>query len=267
VKHCPVASGEADLVYIAQIGIVDLSGNETMTYEITYTNGLTDIGSIAAGDLGLDGVYNFVAPDGTFIDSISLTAGENTKTGLNGLKTFVIDDTKTVDLDFSFAATDADGDVVTGDFSLTAQNSTELIGDGDNNALAGGGGDDILIGGEGNDILTGGDGADIFRWLAGDEGPEGSSDLVTDFSISDGDVLDLSALLGSPAEDGATLDSFLNFAQVGADTVISVDVNGDGGGTDMTITLADFDSASLGVDNATIIQSLIDSGSLNTSDS
>ena len=43
---------------------------------------------------------------------------------------------------------------------------------------------DILFGDEGDDILTGSEGADIFVWQA----LEGT-DIVTDFSISDGDKI------------------------------------------------------------------------------
>lgn len=77
-----------------------------------------------------------------------------------------------------------------------------------NDILSGGEGDDLLVGGTGNDILTGGDGADTFQWLSGDDiNSEGgmATDTITDFSVADGDVIDLSDLLEAD-EDADTLE-------------------------------------------------------------
>lgn len=72
-----------------------------------------------------------------------------------------------------------------------------LDGGADNDSLLGGAGDDSLIGGAGNDTLdggpgrnslTGGTGADVFAVSLG------GITTITDFSIADGDKLDLSAL-------------------------------------------------------------------------
>jgi len=54
----------------------------------------------------------------------------------------------------------------------------------------GGDGDDVLIGGLGSDILTGGAGSDIFRWTE-DSVDGGVTDTITDFSIAEGDSIDL----------------------------------------------------------------------------
>lgn len=73
-----------------------------------------------------------------------------------------------------------------------------LYGEGGNDILIGGAGDDVLIGGAGNDILTGGAGADTFKYLASDVAADGSItagvDKITDFSLSDGDKIDLDGL-------------------------------------------------------------------------
>jgi hypothetical protein len=63
-----------------------------------------------------------------------------------------------------------------------------ILSSGDETAI-GGSGNDILYGSDGNDTLTGGDGADVFKFVAGDSG----TDLITDFSIADGDKVDLSS--------------------------------------------------------------------------
>jgi Ca2+-binding RTX toxin-like protein len=53
----------------------------------------------------------------------------------------------------------------------------------------GGAGDDILYGYDGDDTLTGGAGSDVFRFEAGDNG----SDIITDFTLADGDKVDLTS--------------------------------------------------------------------------
>ncbi|MFV1493127.1 family 16 glycosylhydrolase [Phaeobacter sp. JH18-32] len=61
-----------------------------------------------------------------------------------------------------------------------------LFGGRGRDRLAGGGGDDQLDGGIGRDQLRGGGGADVFIFRQG-----GTPDRVNDFSLSQGDVLDL----------------------------------------------------------------------------
>ncbi|TKF16011.1 type I secretion C-terminal target domain-containing protein, partial [Vibrio genomosp. F6] len=67
-----------------------------------------------------------------------------------------------------------------------------LVGTDFDDILLGGDGEDTLVGGLGNDILTGGDDADIFKWV--DIDLDGSTDRITDFSITEGDKVDLSDL-------------------------------------------------------------------------
>jgi large repetitive protein len=89
-------------------------------------------------------------------------------------------------------------------------------------------GDDVLAGGAGNDILTGNDGSDIFVWNEGDEGTQASPavDTVTDFSVAQGDVLNLADLLQGEHDgsgvDADNLDQFLHFDWDGASTTVSI---------------------------------------------
>ncbi len=57
--------------------------------------------------------------------------------------------------------------------------------------LYGGLGYDILIGGAGKDTLTGGEGADIFHYEARSDSRGTAVDLIKDFTISDGDQVNL----------------------------------------------------------------------------
>ena len=92
-------------------------------------------------------------------------------------------------------------------------------------------GTDTLIGGLGNDILTGGDGADIFKWTADDINIASGapfSDTITDFSITEGDKLDLSDVLTG---DTTTLSNYLDVQASGSNVVVSVYADGVSGGT------------------------------------
>ena len=94
-------------------------------------------------------------------------------------------------------------DTINGD----AGNDT-LYGGIGNDTLNGGADNDILIGGTGNDILTGGAGADTFVWGIGDA--DGSTDVITDYSQADNDVIDVSALLDQLGWDN-TMPTLSNF--------------------------------------------------------
>jgi Ca2+-binding RTX toxin-like protein len=128
-------------------------------------------------------------------------------------------------------------------------------GDG-NDTLVGGNGDDILYGDAGNDILqagagsdimTGGAGNDIFRFRPEDVGG-GAIDTITDFTRGQ-DKIDLSAIDAKAATAANEVFSFigtqsfhkvageLRYEQVGGQTKIYGDVNGDGV-ADFTIVLS-----------------------------
>ncbi len=91
-----------------------------------------------------------------------------------------------------------------------------------NDLLIGGAADDILIGGLGNDILIGGEGADrytggegtdlvIFELLdkASSTGGNGI-DTWTDFSLTDGDKIDISSLLINFKDGSSDIKSFIS---------------------------------------------------------
>ena len=84
-------------------------------------------------------------------------------------------------------------------------------------------------GGAGNDTLTGGTGDDIFAWRLGDQGTTAApaADTVTDFSMAQGDVLDLRDLLQGE-ENASDLGQYLTFTQSGTNTVIGVSHDGSG---------------------------------------
>lgn len=106
-----------------------------------------------------------------------------------------------------------------------------LEGGAGNDHLFGGDGDDILYGGAGANVLVGGAGADIFRLgtpgayggvLVGATEVDVMPDTIVDFSIAEGDRLDLSLIAAQPAFAGVELLPFLSFVQVGANTEVQV---------------------------------------------
>ncbi|MBY7732207.1 retention module-containing protein [Vibrio splendidus] len=109
-----------------------------------------------------------------------------------------------IDLNLNIVANPRDLDLSseTDDVLLVASSfNSDLTGGSGNDRLEGGTGDDTLVGGDGNDtliggggsdILTGGDGMDSFVWLNIEDGVE---DTITDFSLSEGDQIDLREVL------------------------------------------------------------------------
>jgi len=103
-----------------------------------------------------------------------------------------------------------------------------LTGNDANNILDGGAGNDILIGGKGNDTLKGGLGADVFKWGADDLGSAGnisnSTDTITDFSVTQGDQLDLRDMLDG--ESSANILDYISIEASGTSTVLRISSTG-----------------------------------------
>ncbi len=75
--------------------------------------------------------------------------------------------------------------------TLTGTAGINATGNGLGNVITGNGAANILDGHAGNDTLTGGGGADIFLFKSGS-----GADVITDFSVADGDTIDASAYHG-----------------------------------------------------------------------
>ncbi|OEC35373.1 type I secretion C-terminal target domain (VC_A0849 subclass) [Pseudomonas cuatrocienegasensis] len=152
---------------------------------------------------------------------------------------------------------------------LGGENDDVLIGLGGNDTLRGLAGDDLLIGGAGNDDLYGGGGADTFQWLAG----HGGTDKIFDFSLAEGDTLDLRDLLSGEQADAGSLDDYLSFQITGGNTLINVSPGGVGApsqsielvGVDLSqhyLGVAGNGIVSAGQDTAGIINGMLGDGTL-----
>ncbi|MGZ8251426.1 MAG: beta strand repeat-containing protein [Methylophilaceae bacterium] len=162
----------------------------------------------------------------------------------------------------------AQADTLTGD----AGNNLIEAGVG-NDLLTGGAGVDTLIGGIGDDSFTGGIGADIFKWNLADKGTPGTisnnTDTITDFSVAEGDRLDLRDLLSD--ENNINILNYIDvIANVGNTTIHISSTGGFTGGNyaagneDARIVLNNVDLfAATGMTNeANLLQNLIQNNKL-----
>ncbi|MDX3976130.1 M10 family metallopeptidase C-terminal domain-containing protein [Shinella sp.] len=119
--------------------------------------------------------------------------------------------------------------------------ANEIDGNAKANVLKGGKTIDYITGGKGADVLTGGADADLFIFRKGDTGKtKKSADLITDFSVKDGDKIDLhlwdanSKRPGTQDFDFIGKEKFskqageLRYEKSGKETLLTGDTNGDG---------------------------------------
>ncbi len=104
---------------------------------------------------------------------------------------------------------------------------------GGHDTLSGGAGDDVLFGQEGDDILSGGDGLDtLFGGSGADTFLLGTSadgiDTIKDFSVSDGDILDISNILTGYDPLTDSLSDFVKVTANAGDTLVQIDTTGTG---------------------------------------
>lgn len=117
-----------------------------------------------------------------------------------------------------------------------------LVGRSGDDTLIGGDGDDRIVGGRGADELTGGAGADRFEFRGWRQSETDARDVITDFSVAEGDRIDLSHIDAVRGRNNPGDQSFdfigerafsgergeLRFAADGNDLVVQADRNGDG---------------------------------------
>lgn len=108
--------------------------------------------------------------------------------------------------------------------------STDEVYDalGGRDILYSGSGDDKISGGAGANNMFGGTGSDrfVFESAIAFDG----LDRIEDFVFGDGDIIDVSDVLVGYVDGVSDVDDFVRFTTSGADTIMSIDVNGTAGG-------------------------------------
>jgi Ca2+-binding RTX toxin-like protein len=181
-----------------------------------------------------------------FNDTITLGNGNNTITGPQG-STAV-----TVGSGNNTIALQGSGNTIT----TVSGNNTIAAGAGNDTVNTESANDVVTLSGWGN-LITGGSGADSFIGGSGNTYQVSSASStgnmeVKDFSLNNGDVLDLSKVLTQAGWNQAatTLAGFLKVSEVGTNTVIGVDPTGSGGNFHTVATLD-----GLGVSSLSMLQS------------
>jgi serralysin len=129
--------------------------------------------------------------------------------------------------------------VLTGSASIAGTGNglaNSMLGNSGNNILNAGTGNDTLQGGAGADTLTGGKGIDKFVYTSLTDSTVGARDVITDFKVSQFDVLDLSAIDADTASGGDQAFTYIGAAAFGSHAgelnlvagVLAGDVDGDG---------------------------------------
>jgi Ca2+-binding RTX toxin-like protein len=127
------------------------------------------------------------------------------------------------------------------EFLRAAAANLTLGGNEQRDRIFGSSGADTLNGFAGADTLTGGLGPDVFRVSEASHSSPAGPDVVTDFSIAEGDLLDLSLIDANPASGADDAFTFIGSAAftgvagqlravvAGGVTTVSGDITGDGG--------------------------------------
>ncbi len=126
-------------------------------------------------------------------------------------------------------------------YTIDFTDTDVLYGGAGDDTLYGLFGDDILVGQAGKDKLFGGEGADRFVF-------EGATvfngvDRIEDFSLGEGDIIDISDVLTGFTSGVSDINDFVQFVADGADAVMQIDADGAANG-------ANFEAAALIVGGA-----------------
>lgn len=120
---------------------------------------------------------------------------------------------------------DAQGDLLYGIEAVTGSaHADTLRGSAGNDYLRGEGGNDVLHAGAGFDQLHGGAGADLFIFDA--RIPDDPADHIQDFSVAQGDRIDISDLLSGYDPLLHALSDFARITDSGGNSLLSVDSDG-----------------------------------------
>ncbi|MCB1591325.1 MAG: VWA domain-containing protein [Alphaproteobacteria bacterium] len=227
---------------IARLNIIDSDGsaiNVTDPHDLSAI--LADLNPVLELDPAGDDVINgnggqdIIFGDVLFTDEVAFMHGLTTEPG-SGWEVFERLEAGESAIAPSWTRDDTIA-FIRGHAEALAQESVDSHGDGrtgghdvidggaGNDLIFGQEGDDVLTGGMGDDVLSGGSGADTFVFNSVDEGV----DQITDFDTTEGDVIDLTAILAGFDPSSDLISDYIIKTEVAGDTHLAVDLTGSGG--------------------------------------
>ena len=249
--------------------------NDYLVHRFSYISAQEHLVSVHVAPTDIQYSEDVVAVVVTAPLGVVLSAGTHDGAG-NWTLPLVSDGTYTVSIDPVTKAVTIDGIVLsvpTGVSVATGVSVTATVVDGGDtasgtaNLVLGSSGADELLSTSGNDIFYGGLGADVFKWNFGDQGSVASPavDVVKDFSLADGDALNLRDLL--VGENHGNLDDYLSFSYDSGSNTTVLEVKSQGAamsGADQVIRLEGVNLLDGFADSHQLVQNLLATGKLIT---
>jgi VCBS repeat-containing protein len=208
------------------------------------------IGDDNANSLDFNGNTNEII--NAFGGNDTITSGNGTDRVYAGLGDDNVNGEAGIDLIYGQGGADTLSGDSSGDSIYGGSGGDSIVGNAGDDVIFGGSGADTIDGGSNNDeiaggfgadTLTGGDGADDFNFTHVND----TGDVIVAFAQGVDDI-DLTALfggtLGSAGNTTTVAANSVNWFQSGADTIITVDIDGDAT-ADLAITLANFTASTL----------------------
>jgi T1SS-143 domain-containing protein len=215
--NLPEVQLSASNLLAAELGLNVSVINDTGGFGIVAPSSVLTITALDGGDIDnmainellatvqFDDSFSLLATDVRvgILDSTVITATDSEGlTGSEAVSNLVsVDALNTLEGNSDIVEGDATANILSGgaenEHIYGYDGNDTLNGGAGDDLLRGGAGQDTLIGGQGNDVLIGGEGDDTFTWNLADPGTVGahSLDVVKDFDLASGDVLNLADLL------------------------------------------------------------------------
>jgi VCBS repeat-containing protein len=224
--------------YIDDVSVVQLPGTETAAGTISFTD----------DDVGETHTVSFAPSAAGYFGTFSAALATESSGGSTGRVewTFNVADAdiqhlaagETVSQIYTVTIDDGNGGTVSEDIEvvLTGADEAPILGTAGDDVLLGDAGAELLNGGSGSDILYGGGEADTFVFDDDALADAGANirDLIADYDFAEGDVVDLSSLLGGETVVGHATD----YVKMNG-TFLEVDVDGTAGGAGF-VRIAEF---------------------------
>jgi Ca2+-binding RTX toxin-like protein len=205
------------------------SGDSIGTHQALELTGLNRFSDVIDGGADVDTLILTSGSDAFFIDDVY--SGHHESLTLSETSRNIESTARIINLEVINAGDGNDiVDLTSLDFTLSeaviingeAGNDT-LWGAEGNDTINGGTGNDTLFGGAGDDTLTGGTGQDTFQFTA-----TSGSDTISDFTVSDQDVLEFFYRSGNASDIGdlSLTDGVLNWDTGDDDRTVQIDLSG-----------------------------------------